>query len=170
MSPSPSLARRAIGPTRPQRPQVRAGRGAQAKHNDPPSARRAVTTRVLWHAEHASESCRVRQRGHNPTVPSRINPSPVRSQRAQAGTANTEPRARSSPTRRPTTGGAPAARIAGPSASAVARLRAAAGLVMVASMAAATSPAASSGHATVTTVVIVSTRQTPQGPGPPVGR
>ena len=38
--------RRAMGATRPQRPQILAGRGAQAKHNAPPSWRRAVTTRT----------------------------------------------------------------------------------------------------------------------------
>lgn len=37
MSGSAPRERRAIGATRPHRPQILAGRGAQAKHNAPPS-------------------------------------------------------------------------------------------------------------------------------------
>jgi hypothetical protein len=69
MSGSTPLARRATGATRPQRPQGRAGRGLQAKHNAPPSSVRAVTTRTRSHTEQASASWWARQRQHIPIVP-----------------------------------------------------------------------------------------------------
>jgi hypothetical protein len=163
ISGSPSWARAAITPTRPQRPQIRRGRGAHAKHNAAPFSPRPLTTRSRPQPEHASASWWARQRPHNPMTPTRVRVLAVRPQWAQAGTESIEPRARSSATRRPTTGGAPPASTAGPSANATARSRATAAEVIVAATAAATCSTSNSGHATTTTAVIVSTRQDRQG-------
>ena len=163
------VARWATGKTRSQRPQGRAGRGAHAKHKAPPPLPLAVTTLSRPHDEHGSASWWARHRPHSPIRSTRINGRPVRRQRAQTGTGRVEPRARSSPTKRATTAGAPPARTSGPNFNALARSRAAAGVVMVASMAAATWPTDSSGQAAVAAVAIASTRQAPQtvdGPAP----
>lgn len=161
MSGSPSVARRAMGRTPPQRPQARAGRGEQAKHRAAPSLALVTTTRTRPHPEHASASWWLRQRGHTPVVPTRTSGRPVRPHTAQAGTARLDPRARSSATSRPTTGGAPARTTAGPACKAAVRWRATAGLVMVASTASPTWSSDSSGQTAATTATIASGRRSP---------
>ena len=158
----PSLARRAMGAIRPQRPQSLAGRGAAGEAQRPAiAASRPVTTRTLGHS-----SSRPRPAGGPGNArtsrrsPTRISSSPVRSQMAQAGTGRTEPRARSSPTRRATTGGAPPRSTPGPPPTPRPGPGPPPRLVIVASSAPACRLADSSGHAAATTATIVARRHT----------
>jgi len=159
MSGSPSRARRAISPTRPHRPQIRRGRGEQAKHRAPPPLSLATTTRTRSQPLHASASWWARQRLQSPAVPTRVSRRPVRPQTLQVGTGSAAPLSRSSVTRRATTGGAPPSSTSGPFSVAAASSRPAAGLVITAATAAATASGDSPGHAAIATPTTASTRQ-----------
>jgi hypothetical protein len=103
--------------TRPHRPQVRCGRSAQRAQTPRRSRSRAATGLVTPQRAHGSASSRRRQRAHTPPATDRVNGRSVRRQCTQLGSVSEPaPRATSSVTSRPTTGGAPvlrAARIGG---------------------------------------------------------
>jgi len=123
-----------------------------------PSPVRPATGLIAWQRAHSAAAARCAHGGHVPPWLVRVSGRPVRPQITQAGTLSTDQRAISSLTRRPTNGGAPAASAPGSLATAVARLRSAAGPAAAASTAAAITSRGSDPSTAATRVTTVSRR------------
>jgi len=124
-----------MGCSRPQREQGRLGRGAQAAHNASPAGPRPATGFTTLQREQATAVWRLRHLGQRPPTSEAVSSRWARPQRAQTGPGKVEPRARSSATSLPTTGGAPTSRAPGPLSSAPASTDRAFGLGAAASIA-----------------------------------
>ena len=122
MSGCPSWARRAIRRVRPQLPAAPL-RSVGAPRADRPVLRVAAGDRF----DHTTAGAGARRAAvagtaHTPRRSAeRVSGRPVRPHLAQAGSGSSAPRARSSATSLPTTGGAPTSNAAGSAASAAAR-------------------------------------------------
>jgi hypothetical protein len=129
MSGSPSRARTTMDAVVPQIPHERWPRSWRRQRSQIgcPSDVEPATGLVAPQRAHAAALRLRAQRRHVPPASVTFNGWPVRSQTAQAGAANAAPRAMSSPTSRPTVGGAPSDSALGWSLSAAARLRSVAG-------------------------------------------
>ena len=154
MSGWPSRARRAIRRVRAHLPQTRCGRSAHRAQTGRPCPFRPATGLTTPHRTHAVASCRRRQRAHTPPADERVSGVPVRPHRLQTGSGRSTPRACSSPTRRPTTGGAPTVSASGSAARAAANDRMAAGWPATASSAAVSTPIGKPGVLAATAVMI----------------
>src|SRR5664280_841489 len=109
---------------------VGAGETARPAPTPRRSRSRAATGLVTPQRAHGSASSRRRQRAHTPPATDLVNGRSVRRQCTQLGSGSEPaPRATSSVTSRPTTGGAPVLRAAGSAARAAANARSTAGLV-----------------------------------------
>lgn len=154
MSGWPFRARTAIRRVRPHLPQIRCGRSAHRAQTDWPCSSRPATGLTTPQRTHAVASCRRRQRAHTPPAVDRVSGLPVRAHRAQTGWGRSTPRARSSVTRRPTTGGAPMVSASGSVARAAANDRMTAGWPATASSAACSTCVGILGIAASTAVLI----------------
>jgi len=99
-------------------------------------------------------NCHRRHRPQTPPEGDRVSGLPVRPHLLQVGSGRSAPRARSSPTNLPITGGAPTDNAVGSAVSAAARDRVIAEFLAAASTASASTPAGNSGTATVTAAMI----------------
>lgn len=138
MSPVPSRERLAMALVRPQREQGRFGRGTQPAHRALPVSSRATTWRTLSQQAHAVAVWWRLQRGQTPPSGEDVSFIAGLAQRAHLGSGRLEPRALSSRTSRPTTGGAPVPSASGEVSKASARTWIALPLVAAASTASAT--------------------------------
>jgi len=154
MSGTPSWARRAIRRVRPHFPQGRCGRSAHRAQNGRSCASRPAIGLTPPHRVQGTASCHRRHRPQTPPDGDRVNGLPVRPHLVQVGSGRSAPRARSSPTNSPTTGGAPTDNAVGSAVSASARNRVIAGFLAAASTASDSTPAGNSGTAMVTAAMI----------------